>query len=111
MMKEIPGLNGVYFCDMSGNVYNKHKKLSPFIGNGNYERITLGNKKYTIHRLIAQTYLENPDNKPYVDHIDRNTLNNNLSNLRWVTGRENNLNRKLKKKESISNGTTPRTSE
>lgn len=46
----------------------------------------------TIHRLLAIHFISNPDNKKYVDHIDRNKLNNNLSNLRWVNGTENNLN-------------------
>jgi hypothetical protein len=49
-------------------------------------------KKETIHRLLATHFIANPDNKGYVDHIDRNKLNNALSNLRWVNGTENNLN-------------------
>jgi hypothetical protein len=49
-------------------------------------------KRETIHRLLATHFIPNPDNKPYIDHIDRNKLNNALSNLRWVNGTENNLN-------------------
>lgn len=49
-------------------------------------------KKDTIHRLLATHFILNPDNKGYVDHIDRNKLNNDLSNLRWVDGTESNLN-------------------
>lgn len=49
-------------------------------------------KHETIHRLLATHFIPNPDNKGYVDHIDRNKLNNALINLRWVNGTESNLN-------------------
>tara|TARA_B110000285_G_C15129921_1_gene622866 strand:- start:331 stop:1674 length:1344 start_codon:yes stop_codon:yes gene_type:complete len=42
-----------------------------------------------IHRMVAQTFLENPDNKPVVNHKDTNILNNNVDNLEWVTYKEN----------------------
>lgn len=47
-----------------------------------------GTKVY-MHRLIADAFIPNPDNKPEVDHIDRDRTNNDISNLRWVTGGEN----------------------
>ena len=93
MKKEIPRFEGKYFCDISGNIYNKHRQLKPFTYNGSYYRINLNKKKYAVHRLVAETFLENPDNKPYVDHINRNPYDNRLENLRWVTGSENNMNR------------------
>jgi hypothetical protein len=49
-------------------------------------------KGETLHRLLATHFIPNPEGKRYVDHIDRNKLNNDLSNLRWVNGTENNLN-------------------
>ena len=47
----------------------------------------------SIHRLIALHYIPNPENKPEVDHIDRERLNNNIDNLRWATRSENEKNK------------------
>lgn len=47
-------------------------------------------KKVPIHRLLAETFIPNPENKPTVDHIDGNRKNNVISNLRWATYSENN---------------------
>ena len=49
-----------------------------------------------IHRLVAETFLDNPNNKHCVDHIDNNKLNNNLINLRWATTSENAMNTGIK---------------
>lgn len=46
-------------------------------------------KKFRVHRLVAMTYIDNPDNKPYVNHKDGNRSNNNVQNLEWVTPQEN----------------------
>jgi hypothetical protein len=52
------------------------------------------NLRPRIHRLVALAFIPNPDNLPYVDHIDGNTRNNNVSNLRWCTAHQNILNTK-----------------
>ena len=62
--------------------------------NHGYRKIGYNHKNYSVHRLVAETFIPNPENKPCVDHIDRNPLNNNVSNLRWATVKENNLNQK-----------------
>ena len=98
MKKEIPNFDGKYFCDMSGNVYNKNRQLKPFRNGNVYYRVSLNKKKYSVHRIVALTFIENPDNKPYVDHINRNPIDNRAENLRWCTGSENNKNRTLKPK-------------
>jgi hypothetical protein len=49
-------------------------------------------KNYCVHRLVAEAFIPNPENKQHVDHIDTNTLNNSVYNLRWVTAVENSRN-------------------
>ncbi len=77
-----------------GRVYNKKTGLMIKGGKGErYIRIALimdnGEKTHiALHRLVAQTYIPNPDNKPEVDHIDSNPMNNRASNLRWVLKEE-----------------------
>jgi hypothetical protein len=58
-------------------------------------------KKELIHRLIGYCFIENPDNKPLIDHIDNDRLNNKIENLRWVTSIENARN-KIKKLNTSS---------
>lgn len=52
-------------------------------------------KNIDIHRLLALTFIPNPNNLPQVDHIDRNKQNNDLSNLRWVSKQDNMKNRNI----------------
>ena len=50
-------------------------------------------KRFTLHRLIALAYIPNPDNKPFIDHINRDRGDNRIENLRWVSIKENNINK------------------
>jgi len=48
----------------------------------------VGSKTIPVHRLVAEHYIANPENKPTVDHINRNTKDNRIVNLRWATYKE-----------------------
>jgi hypothetical protein len=74
---------------------DKTHYLQGSIDKQGYKRYEYNKKKVGAHRLVALHFLENPDNKPVVDHIDNNRLNNRVDNLRWATISENGKNKVL----------------
>lgn len=76
--------------------------LSPMVDKDGYKKVALCKhskyKCFFVHRLVAQAYIPNPENKPTVDHIDANIRNNSVNNLRWATHHEQMENINLKKK-------------
>lgn len=78
--------NGEIKNDKSGKLLSQRTQQG-------YKHVTLiidkKSKSFRVHRLVAIAYIPNPDNKPYVNHIDGCRSNNNLSNLEWCTPSEN----------------------
>jgi hypothetical protein len=73
--------------------------LKQTINSAGYNKVNLFNDKksysHNIHRLVAKAFIPNPENKPQVDHIDNNPLNNHINNLRWVTNQQNIYNTRI----------------
>jgi hypothetical protein len=61
------------------------------VNENGYIRVFIYNRTYALHRLIALAFIENPQNKEQVNHIDGNKINNRVDNLDWVTNSENQL--------------------
>lgn len=78
----------------SGSVrFYKGRILKPYTDKDGYLLVGLWknnkHKTYKVHRLVAETFLPNPDNLPQVNHKDENPLNNNVNNLEWCNSKYN----------------------
>jgi hypothetical protein len=83
-----------YKISVNGEIYSKYtKRILITTLYDKYYRLRLAKgKKYlskAVHRLVAKTYIKNIENKPFVNHIDGNSTNNNVNNLEWCTAQEN----------------------
>lgn len=106
--KDIQDLEGYYKVSNTGklkrlskyvahnrgiNQLIKGKVLSPTIDTSGYLATNIRykgvSKRFRVHRLVAKSFVPNPDNKPFVNHKDGNKLNNNDWNLEWNTAKEN----------------------
>lgn len=107
--KDVPGYEGIYQASNLGNVrscdrnfvypsigktqFIKGKVLTKFVTNRGYQRVKFSvgsdRKMVSVHRIIAETFIPNPNNYPVVNHIDGDTKNNSVSNLEWCTQSKN----------------------
>ena len=91
-VKSLPKMKGSGYMSVESIMVNKLSNKGYFsIG----LRLDKKKKFFSVHRLVALHFISNPENKPTVDHIDRNPSNNNVNNLRWATLVEQCENRRL----------------
>ena len=107
LWKQVPFFENCYEVSNFGNLRSldrtiKHKTKTNFykgkdvnvgVSSNGYKSYVFYNngyrKSHTIHRLVANLFIDNPNNKNQVNHIDGNKLNNHFSNLEWCTHQEN----------------------
>ncbi len=84
-----------YFVSEDGNIFRNGKKRKTQKNKKGYYQIALSNNgvriNISIHRVVAICFIPNTDNKPQVNHIDGNKLNNHYCNLEWVNNSENQI--------------------
>lgn len=93
--KNVQGYNDLYEVSDCGNIRMRETKVpkSFRIDRDGYACVTLResglDKRRFVHRIVAIAFIDNPSNKPEVNHIDGGKQNNSVYNLEWVTGAEN----------------------
>ena len=94
-MKDVKDYEGLYAITRDGKVwsYKRKKFLKPGLTKNGYHQVGLyknrERKFYLIHRLVAETYIPNPEGLPCVNHKDENKDNNCVSNLEWCDAKYN----------------------
>jgi hypothetical protein len=109
--KDIIGYEGLYKISIDGTIHTSKRQGTDGTSLKHNLNISTGyfcvdlfkegkGKRFYVHRLIALHFIENPNNYPIIDHIDRNKINNTIDNLRWCSYSTNSKN--IRSKGGIS---------
>jgi hypothetical protein len=103
-----------YYVSKNGNVYSKKRNiyLKPQLNASGYHYVTLCDnmikRNHYVHQLVGSAFIENFEKKKFINHIDSNKINNNVTNLEWTTNSENMIHmhkekrKKIKKKKKVN---------
>ena len=80
--------DGMVFNRTRGGNHSKYEWTKGNIHHSGYLHVWIQGKQYSMHRIVAETFIHNPDKKPTVDHINRIRDDNRVCNLRWATYQE-----------------------
>lgn len=93
ILADVPGYEGIYKVSTKGYITNGRKRMKTYKINSGYEALKLvsvhGRESVLLHRVVAGTFLPNPDNKPEVNHKNGDKSDCSLGNLEWATSSEN----------------------
>ena len=116
--KDVKGYEGLYMVSNKGRIKSMYKQtkilkndniLKPALLNSGYLSVMIyknkTRKRFTVHRLVAEAFIENPDNKNVINHIDEDKTNNCVENLEWCDYCYNNNYGSARFKQSISMST------